>query len=98
MDKQTGILVMTCDVDFGSSGAPVFRMKDGVAQVVSVISAKAEVEGKRVSLGSALQIPLALLMDTMKTSAGGRGDVAHVQILSGGLGGGAKFIKPKATP
>lgn len=98
MDKQTGILVMTCDVDFGSSGAPVFQMKDGVAQVVSVISAKAEVEGRRVSLGSALQIPLALLMDTLKTADSGRGDVAHVQILSGGLGGGAKFIKPKTVP
>ena len=55
MDKYEGILVMTCDVDFGSSGAPVFQMKDAVAQVVSVISAKAEVHCKWVSLGSALQ-------------------------------------------
>ena len=97
MDKQIGILVMTCDVDFGSSGAPVFQMKDGVAQIVSVISAKAEVQGKRVALGSALQIPLAQLMGALQLADAAPGAMAHVQILSGGLGGGAKFIRPVAT-
>lgn len=97
MDKETGILVMTCDVDFGSSGAPVFMMKDGVPLVVSVISAKAEVDGKRVSLGSALQIPLTRLMDALQGQDANSNDVSHVQILSGGLGGGAKFVKPVAT-
>ncbi len=96
MDKQDNILVMSCDVDFGSSGAPVFAVKDGVAQVVSVISAKAEVEGKRVSLGSALQIPLAKLMEQLQTAEATHGDVAKVHILSGGLAGGAKFVKPGA--
>lgn len=94
MDKQTGILVMTCDVDFGSSGAPVFRVTDGVAEVVSVISAKAEVDGAHVSLGSALQIPLATLMDALQAAEAGPGAVEDVHILSGGLGGGAKFVKP----
>lgn len=97
LDKQTGILVMTCDVDFGSSGAPVFVMRDGVPLVASVISAKAEVDGKRVSLGSALQIPLGKLMDAVQAGEGSTGDLSHVQILSGGLGGGAKFVKPVAT-
>ena len=96
-DRQTGILVMTCDVDFGSSGAPVFRMKDGVAQVVSVISAKAELEGKRVSLGSALQIPLARLMAELATGTPSKGVAGNVQVLSGGGGGGAKFLKPAVT-
>lgn len=97
MDKETGILVMTCDVDFGSSGAPVFLMRDGVPLVVSVISAKAEVDGKRVSLGSALQIPLSQLMDALQAADTSRNGLSHVQILSGGLGGGAKFVKPEAT-
>lgn len=97
MDKQTGILVMTCDVDFGSSGAPVFQMENGVPRVVSVISAKAEVDGKRVALGSALQIPLKALLIALQAADAARGDPQHVQILSGGLGGGAKFIKPAAT-
>ncbi|MEO6300616.1 MAG: S1 family peptidase, partial [Paracoccaceae bacterium] len=97
VDRQTGILVMTCDVDFGSSGAPVFSMKDGVPQVVSVISAKAEVEGKQVSLGSALQIPLAALMAELDAGGPSKGVAGNVQMLSGGMGGGAKFVKPQAT-
>jgi protease YdgD len=96
MDKQTNILVMSCDVDFGSSGAPVFRLQDGVPQIVSVVSAKAEANGAPVSLGSALQIPMAKLMQAL-APGDARGEVANVQILSGGLGGGAKFIKPAAS-
>ena len=97
MDRQTGILVMTCDVDFGSSGAPVFMMDGDVAKVVSVISAKAEVEGKQVSLGSALQIPLAQLMAELEAAEPSKGVSGNVQVLSGGSGGGAKFVKPAAT-
>ena len=52
MARQEGVLVMSCDVDFGSSGAPVFSFEGGSPRIVSVISAKAEVSGERVSLGS----------------------------------------------
>nr|WP_081535926.1 trypsin-like peptidase domain-containing protein [Rhodovulum sp. P5] len=48
------ILVLSCDVDFGSSGAPVFRIEDGVPRIVSVVSAKAEVADRKVALGTAL--------------------------------------------
>lgn len=51
---QDGVLVMSCDVDFGSSGAPVFAMEGGVPRIVSVVSAKAEVNGENVSLGTDL--------------------------------------------
>lgn len=96
MERQDGVLVMTCDVDFGSSGAPVFILVDGVAEVVSVISAKAEMDGRQVSLGSALQIPLADLMQELRQGAARSGVMGNVRVLSGGGGGGAKFIKPKA--
>lgn len=52
--KQDGVLIMSCDVDFGSSGAPVFSMQGGIPRIVSVVSAKAEVDGQRVSLGTDL--------------------------------------------
>ena len=61
-------------------------MKAGVAQVVSVISAKAEVQGKRVSLGSAQQIPLSKLRDDLQLAYAGHGNVGQVQTLSGGIG------------
>ena len=94
MERQESVLVMTCDVGFGSSGAPVYRMVAGVPQVVSVISAKAEMDGRPVSLGSALQIPLVALMAELRQGQARRGVMGNVRVLSGGSGGGAKFIKP----
>ena len=94
IERQGGILVMTCDVDFGSSGAPVFIVEGGVAKIVSVISAKALVDGKSVSLGSALQFPLARLMDEIAAGAPRSGSAGNVRLLSGGTADGAKFIKP----
>ena len=88
-------LVLSCNVDFGSSGAPVFAVVDGVAQVVSVISAKAEVDGRKVSLAVPLAEPLAALQSALATSREGRpGGTSGVRVLSGGQGGGAKFLKP----
>lgn len=95
MDRQEGILVMTCDVDFGSSGAPVFRIGPGGAEIVSVVSAKAEMQGQKVALGSGLDVPLKEL-----TKALAQADhlLGNVQVLSGGrAGGSAKFVKPEAT-
>ena len=94
MERQGGILVMTCDVDFGASGAPVFREIGGVPHIVSVVSAKAVVDGKNVALGSALQIPLAQLMDEIAAGGARTGVLGNVRVLSGGTGGGAKFVKP----
>lgn len=56
---DAGVLVFSCDVDFGSSGAPVFRIHDGLAEIVSVVSAKAELDGQRVAVGMDLGQPLA---------------------------------------
>ena len=42
LGEEAGVLVMDCDVDFGSSGAPVFQIEGGVARIVSVVSAKGE--------------------------------------------------------
>ncbi len=92
-------LILTCNVDFGSSGAPVFSIRDGVARVVSVISAKAEVDGRKVALAVPLAEPLAALMEALDSSRAGSGarsgaGSGGVKILSGGNGNGAKFVKP----
>jgi protease YdgD len=94
MERQAGVLVMTCNVDFGSSGAPVFMEVGGEMRIVSVISAKAQVDGHNVSLGSALQIPLRRLMERIAQGGVRSGVLGNVRVLSGGDGGGAKFIKP----
>lgn len=102
--RQRGSLVLSCDVDFGSSGAPIFVEVDGVPQIVSVVSAKAEVRGRPVSLGTSLEKPLSELRAILNTG-GGLAAQANIQArtvkadkpglrTAGGNGGGAKFLRP----
>ncbi len=99
--RQDGLLVLSCEVDFGSSGAPVFSIHEGVARIVSVVSAKAESAGRLVSLGSAIEVPLAdlrLLMaaETAPVQAEAAAIVAGLPRVRrlGASSGGAKFVKP----
>ncbi|MBB5722613.1 V8-like Glu-specific endopeptidase [Loktanella ponticola] len=62
LGRQSGALVMDCDVESGSSGSPVFRIQNGRAQIVSVVSAVAESSGNKISLGTSLQEPLQVLL------------------------------------
>ena len=68
--RQDGVLVTSCSVDFGASGAPIFTFENGEAHIVSVVSAKAEVEGTAVSLGTSLGQPLALLQAELVSGGG----------------------------
>lgn len=70
MGRQQGVFVLSCDVDFGSSGAPVFSMTGGTPRIVSVISAKAEAEGEKVALGSQLDASVDLLRTQLKSGVG----------------------------
>lgn len=98
MAQQEGVLVTSCAVDFGASGAPIFSFSQGKAHIVSVVSAKAEVEGERVSLGTALAAPLALLQAELLAgkgvfqTAGPAGN--RVIVGQGSRDTGAKFVKP----
>lgn len=60
--RQGGVLVTSCDVDFGSSGAPIFSMENGRPKIVSVVSAKALYQGKKVSVGTSLDGALDYLL------------------------------------
>lgn len=100
--RQQGVLIMSCDVDFGSSGAPVFSLANGRPEIVSVVSAMAEVEGDDVSLGTDLAL-IAALKDDLAQGRGfdqpSKPRVNRIMIgqSSAGLPGrgntGAKFIR-----
>ena len=95
MARQNGLLITSCDVDFGSSGAPMFSFDGEAPQIVSVVSAKAEVGGKKVSLGTDLSGPLARLMAEYE-AGGGEFTRAAPEMSRAGLrrDTGAKFAKP----
>jgi V8-like Glu-specific endopeptidase len=81
LGRRPGVFVLSCSVDFGASGAPVFAMGDGAPRIVSVVSAKATMTGQPVALGTALGPPLAVLKAAMARAEGGTG---------------AKFVRPGA--
>ncbi|MBE0412163.1 trypsin-like serine protease [Yoonia sp.] len=62
LGRQTGVIVMTCDVEYGSSGSPVFTLRDGQTRIASVVSAMAMVDGQKVALGTSLEGPLSALL------------------------------------
>lgn len=61
LGEQDSVLIMDCNVNFGSSGAPIFRNENGVPRLVSVVSAMAEIDGDKVALGMDLAEPIAIL-------------------------------------
>ncbi len=92
---QPQALILTCNVDFGSSGAPVFSIENGVARIVSVISAKAEVDGQKVAVAVPLAEPLATLRAVLEEGRSlPSGAAKDVTMISGGNGLGAKFVQP----
>jgi len=95
--RQQGVLVMSCDVDFGSSGAPVFSFEHGEPRIVSVISAMADVDGRKVALGTQLERPLQMLRDIIRNE-GGPGMDGTARLFSNGKNRrtGAKVAKPAA--
>ncbi|WP_417240671.1 trypsin-like serine peptidase [Celeribacter halophilus] len=67
--RQGGVLVTSCEVDFGSSGAPIFDMTGATPRIVSVVSAKAKFRGDRVSVGTSLD---GALSDLLQMASAGR--------------------------
>lgn len=96
--RQEGVLVTSCTVDFGSSGAPIFSFSNGEVEIVSVVSAKAEAEGQNVSLGTSLVEPLMVLRDELDAGKGyyKPPNLAERRVVVGASPNltGAKFVKP----
>lgn len=98
LGQQEGLLIMSCSVDFGSSGAPIFSFGADGVRIVSVVSAKAEMRGNKVALGTQLQEPLSRLRAQL---AAGDGVFLHAspdanRIAPGDVQRdiGAKFVRP----
>ncbi|MGB0959373.1 MAG: trypsin-like serine peptidase [Halocynthiibacter sp.] len=71
LSQQFSSFVMSCEVDFGASGAPVFRMRNGEPQIVSVVSAKAELGKLRVSLGVDIAKSIQFMLERMNAKPNG---------------------------
>lgn len=68
--RRSKVLILSCDIDFGASGAPIFVMEDGEPRIVSVVSAKSEVFGKKVALAAELDVTLDEVRNVLDNSGG----------------------------
>lgn len=101
--RPRGVIYMTCSVDFGASGSPVFSLDGGPAKIVSVVSAKGVSQGGDyvgdvsfgVTLGTKLEtLRIALVARDKRfiqapTTAGAR---ERPRRMTGQ--GGARFLRP----
>ena len=95
LGRQTGVIVMTCDVEYGSSGSPVFMMNDGETRIASVVSAMAHVNGQKVALGTSLEGPLNALLSHFATLGPARPSGTQRLLNSDERNDtGAKFVRP----
>jgi V8-like Glu-specific endopeptidase len=98
LDAESGVIVMTCDVVPGSSGAPVFSMKSGRPRIVSLVSALGYVGNQQVSFGMHIEKPLAEVMADFQ--AGRRvfpsatANAKRVTVGAERKVGGARFVRP----
>lgn len=62
LTRDADVFVLSCSVDFGSSGAPVFVSVGGEMRIVSVVSAKATWSGREVALAPVMGARLDALL------------------------------------
>lgn len=95
LGRQTGVIVMTCDVEYGSSGSPVFMVDQGETRIASVVSAMAHVNGQKVALGTSLEGPLNALLSHFAALGPARPGGTHRLIdVKERNDTGAKFVRP----
>ncbi len=70
LGKDSRMLVLSCNVNFGSSGSPIFVMHQGVPKITSIVSAKANWKKQNVALGTSLGEPLEELLAQLSSSNG----------------------------
>lgn len=95
LGNQQSMVVMTCDIDFGASGAPVFRVENGVPRIVSVVSAMAQMDGEPVALGTSLGAPLDELRAAFAALGPALpGAVTRIRVTDERHDTGALFVTP----
>jgi len=98
LNHVEGVYALSCDVWFGSSGAPVFESSSGRARIVSVISGGNREEGRTTAFGPDAALTLPHLTEALRN---GRGvfpeeTVAARRLPAAGAARdiGARFLRP----
>jgi len=87
--RRDGVSVFSCQIDYGSSGSPVFAIEDGEVRIVSLISARVESDDRPMSLGMRLAERVQALETALDQGVSG----IH-QPGAQGARSSARFVRP----
>jgi len=98
LEHYAGIVAMSCDAVPGSSGSPVFAMRNGSPRIVAVVSAIGNLDGQTVSYGMDIETPLAEVLAALRSGQGvfpsSVPSARRIAVGSGHSSTGARFLKP----
>ncbi len=106
LGRQGSVLAFDCDVTFGSSGAPVFRMGSDAGsasvgnevRIVSIVAAGGREDGRSLAFGPALDDRIAELTARLRAGQGLWQDAPptarRIGPASGRTAEGARFVRP----
>lgn len=99
LERDTEVLKLSCDTNFGSSGAPVFGGEGRRRRIVSIVSAGTHGGGTHVAFGMVLPQAIAELKAALRSGRGvieaNRSAVVHSgPDQNGKASTGAKFLRP----
>ncbi|MFV0361020.1 trypsin-like serine peptidase [Tropicimonas sp.] len=92
LQRSAGVVMLSCSVDFGASGSPIFVSGPGGPRIASVISAMAQADGAPVALAGELHGTLDTLRKRLEPEIRPLGSRSMGE--PGTAGGGARFLRP----
>jgi protease YdgD len=98
LGRRGEIAVFDCDVTFGSSGAPVFRIDGAGIRIVSLVSAGRSEEGKSLAFGPILHGRVGALSAALQRGEGlwelRSPDARRLTTGADRAAGSARFLRP----
>lgn len=95
LHRAEGLIAFDCNITFGSSGSAVFAKVGGRGRILSVVSAMAQVDGRKIGWGMELPEIVADLKRRLRVEAATpKATVRRVQIGNNRNSTGAKFVRP----
>lgn len=98
LNREEGLIVVDCDLTFGSSGSALLAKSDSRWQILSVLSGGGNHNGQKIGIGMELpdivaQLKRQLYRDAPRPKAG----IKRLGVGSGRSSSGAKFIRPSGS-
>ncbi|AHD01873.1 trypsin-like serine peptidase [Leisingera methylohalidivorans] len=94
MAESGDVLMIDCNVTFGSSGAPVFSQVGGRGRILALVSGGGTYRGRQVAFGMKLPQRVAELKAQLRRNPVAAPDrrIKRIRVGGGNSAGGAKFV------